>query len=235
MPKTGHIVTSHKRRSRAPARSQKNSSTAPLIPSITHYSLKARHKDLILRTSVLFVGIALSIASCVTVDYLEPTSGPRARVRFVTDLGGQTILYSYDDSDCSVNEKTLLNLVINPDPIIPIKNETKRLGLPLWDYKDFEAKELYVVANRQTNGLFYGSGQAVRWVYECIAPFRYSFQENRDYEVKFIWDPQNCRVTISELVKGENGFSKNEVAAFANTFNKTSSCLKKVRHPVTQN
>lgn len=176
--------------------------------------------------------MAICLVSCVNIDYQEPTSGSRARVRFVTDLGGHTILYSYDDTDCSVNERTLLSLVINPDPLFGRMPQTKRLGMPLWDYTNFEASEIYVASNKQMNGLFYGSGQSMRMVYECAAPFSFTFHENRDYEVKFIWDPQECRVTISELVDGQNGFIKKEVAAFANVFPKTSSCLKKIHHPL---
>lgn len=181
-----------------------------------------------MRIHVFFIGIAICLSSCTTVDYQEPTSGPIARVRFVTDLGGQTTLYGYDDMNCSVNEKTLLHLVVNPDPLFGQAPASRKLGIPLWTYHDSEARELYIAADTQTNGLFLGQGRFAMTIYKCAAPFFFTFRENHDYEVKFIWGSKDCHVTISEFEENSNGFSRKEVAAFSNRFPKTSNCLNKI-------
>lgn len=188
-----------------------------------------------MRIKVFYIGIAICLASCTTIDYQEPTSGPLARVRFVTDLGGQTTLYSYDDTNCAVNEKTLLHFVVNPDPLFGQTSSPRKLGIPLWTYSESEAKELYIAANTQTNGLFFGQGQFQMKIFKCAAPFFFTFQENHDYEVKFIWGSRDCHVTISEFEESANGFSKKELASFSNRFPKASNCLNKIPESEREN
>ncbi|MFC5708203.1 hypothetical protein [Aeromonas eucrenophila] len=171
---------------------------------------------------------SLSIAACSTLTYQEPQTGPLARVRFVTDSNQISVLRTYGDKNCTTNEVEWLRLrngmMINSSP--------KRLGMPLWNYHDNAAKEVFVEANKQIYGLFQGGETTALTTYLCGTPFSYSFQDGADYEVRFKWAPQECRVTIAQIVDGPKGMELREQAAFSNQVNETNKgCLAAFNKP----
>lgn len=181
-----------------------------------------------MRFTFVTILATLSITACSTLTYQEPRTGPLARVRFVTDSNEISVLRTYGDKDCSTNEVEWLRLrngmLVNSSP--------KRLGMPLWNYHDNAAKEIFVEANKQIYGLFQGGETTALKFYLCGTPFSYSFQEGADYEVRFKWAPKECRVTVAQIVDGSNGMELRELAAFSNQINETNKgCLTAFKKP----
>lgn len=170
----------------------------------------------------LSVPLAFIISACSTLVYQEPATGPRARVRFITDSDEISILRTYGDKNCSANEVEWLRLrngtLVNSSP--------KRLGMPLWNYHDNAAKEVYVEANKLIYGLFQGGETTFTKTYLCGTPFWYSFEEQADYEVTFKWSRQECHVTVSTIIDGPSGPQLGKLATFSNQINEENrGCL----------
>ena len=179
------------------------------------------------------------LMSCSALRYEEPTSGLRARVRFVTDTKDLAILRSYDDIGCSQNETEWMRLRNGP----LITSTKKSLGMPLWKYNDNAAKEVYVEAGRQFNWFFTSADRTLQFspimlagvipfeIHHCGVPFSYSFEESKDYEIALNWSRTACRVVVSQLVVDSTGSpALSEVASFSNQLtdvNKT--CLEQLK------
>lgn len=165
-----------------------------------------------MRFSILAIVAPLFVASCSTIVYQEPAAGPRARVRYVTDSNSVSVLRTYGDENCATNETEWMRLrngmLLNSSP--------KRLGMPLWNYHDNAAKEIYVEANKPIHALFHGGETVGLTTYACATPFSFSFNENTDYEVRFKWATKACGVSIFQLIKNPDGVAMQEVATFTN-------------------
>ena len=172
--------------------------------------------------------LMLCLYGCASLTYVEPTSGDRARVRFVTDTSFPIILRVYDRPDCSGNEYEWMRLrngyVVNSSP--------KRLGMPLWNYHENAAKEVYVAVGKPLTGIFFGyeqlSALGVKHFYECGVYFNVEFQNYKDYEVSFEWKRTECFVTVSEIQAQPSGtYSFLTVAKFDSKVTSANrSCLK---------
>jgi hypothetical protein len=168
--------------------------------------------------------LVLSLLGCSSLTYEEPQTGSRARVRFVTDTESPSVLRVYDGADCSGTEHEWMRLRVG----VLLRGSSKRLGMPLWSYHDNAAKEVYVSTNSPLTAIFWGTESAGNYFYQCGVPFTASFQEDKDYEVKYRWDRSQCIVTLSEIVKkSANEYVAQEVAQFNNKVtNKSSGCYK---------
>jgi hypothetical protein len=139
----------------------------------------------------------LLLTACSTLTYKEPLSGSRARVRFVTETKEISVVRTYDDASCSTNEEEMMRLRVG----YLINSNPKRLGLPLWDFHENAAKEVYVDASRPKYYLFSGDSidPQTNSIYSCAVAFAFPFEADKSYEVFLKWHPQNCRIVISEL------------------------------------
>lgn len=144
----------------------------------------------------IFLVLALLLSGgCTSLSYTEPAEGPRARVRFATTTSAITVLRVYDDANCTQNETEWMRLRAG----VLMNSSPKKLGLPLWNFHENAAKEVYVRANKDVHGMFFGSQSMGTTTYSCGVPFSYNFLDNSDYEVKFIWGPSRCLVSISQI------------------------------------
>ena len=168
--------------------------------------------------NTILISIVLFLTGCASLSYEEPTQGPRAKVRFVTTSVSPTVLRVYDDSNCSSNETEWMRLQNS----YTLNSSPKRLNMPLWDYHENAAKEVYVTANKKIYGMFFGSEAAGSTIYSCGTPFSFTFKENMMYEVKYIWDANWCKTIISNLVNSGNSWSLVELARFDNRINDTN-------------
>ena len=161
----------------------------------------------------------LALSACNTLSYTEPTSGERARVRFATTSSSITVLFSYDDAQCQANEQEMMRLrdgfLINASP--------KRVGMPLWEFNDNAAKEVYVSASRPFNAMIKaqtqkGAGYNGTYLYQewtsCAVPFSIALQPDHDYELKL--DEGQCALVASELIRAGDGYTRTPVAVQVN-------------------
>ncbi len=174
------------------------------------------------RTLITLTLLWLTACAMPILRYQEPTQGPRARVRFVTDSTDAAILRVYDDSNCTLNETEWMRLGNRHY----LKTNPKTLGLPLWHYNESAATEVYVEAGKPLNAMFFGAERALAVVFSCATPFSFSFSENTDYEVSFRWSRKQCFVTISQFVHNGDSWFLSEVAKFDNQVDTSNSgCL----------
>src|SRR5689334_148288 len=185
-----------------------------------------------------FLIALLLLTSCSALHYKEPTSGPRARVRFVTDTKEIAVLRAYDDVGCTQNETEWMRLRNGP----LITSTRKSLGMPLWKYTDNAAKEVYVDVGRQFNWLFMSADSTLQLspvmlaglipveVHACGVPFSYTFIENKDYEVSLQWNRTTCRVIVSEVTADSTtGPRLSELTTFTNQLAETNkTCLNQL-------
>jgi hypothetical protein len=175
--------------------------------------------------SIFFVFFLFSIG-CSTIRYTEPATGPKARVRFVTDTESVTVVWGYKTENCE-NEEEWMRLRNGP----LINSSPKKLGIPLWNYHENSAKEFYVSTERPLILMFKGSETVVKIsevrTYFCAVPIIYKLQE-KNYEVSFNLHKKQCTVDVFEIVKTESGaFEKRLLKTFDNEvrFN-NADCMK---------
>jgi hypothetical protein len=148
----------------------------------------------------------LFMFGCSTIRYTEPTTGPRARVRFAVDTEEITVVWGYETEDCEKEEEWMRlrnGTLLNSSP--------KTLGMPLWHYHENAAKEFYFSTERPLIVMFKGSEAVPNAysitgydIYACAVPIIYQLEE-KDYEASFKWHRQNCMVFLFEIVKSESG------------------------------
>lgn len=177
---------------------------------------------------ILLMVASLCLTGCASLSYQEPTQGSRARVRFVTTSSSPTVLRAYDDINCTQNEIEWMRLRVG----YLLNSNPKTLGMPLWSYHENAAKEVYVDASKQMNGMFFGSERVGMTIYSCGAPFSFTFSENTDYEVKYQWSPNQCSATISQFVPKGADWDLKEVEKFDNRVNDSNrGCLAQFKKP----
>lgn len=167
------------------------------------------------------------LAGCAALSYQEPLQGARARVRFVTDATGVTVLRAYSDTGCTQNEAEWMRLRHGP----LATSRLKTLGMPLWNHHENAAKEVYVDASQRMNGMFFGhQAIGIGVIHQCGVPFSFPFEANRDYEVKYHFVPRQCHVVISEIVPNGNAWAYKRLARFDNrTDQQTQGCYEQFK------
>jgi hypothetical protein len=180
-----------------------------------------------MRYLVFFVLLSIT-CGCASLTYVEPTTGNRARVRFVTDSEAPSVLRVYEGSDCSGKEQEWMRLRVG----VLLRGSVKRLGMPLWNYHDNAAKEVYVSTEKPLTAIFWGTEVAgdyqYQYHYQCGVPVTASFQQDKDYEVKYVWNRTACTVLLSEITAGSAGeYSLQPIRQFNNKVtDETSGCAK---------
>ena len=181
-------------------------------------------------------------------------AGSRARVRFVAETKDVTVLRMYNDTHCTTNETEWMRF---RDGFV-LRSTPKVLGMPLWRYHKNAAKEVFVEANKLLYGFFVGSKTTfgsvfdfegeqqssshftrtqlgpgnlnVGTIFQCGTPFFFRFSENKDYEVSFRLDRDNCSVVIDQLPGNNDGPIPLEVARFNNRVSESNNgCLAAFR------
>lgn len=196
--------------------------------------MKIRKLSLIgLSSSIL----TLCLSACNTLMYQEPASGDRARVRFLNVADAQTIVRSYEQTNCGGNEQEWMRLqnkfLFNSAP--------KSLDMPLqeaqWHKNSF--KEVFVAAGSM-HGMMVGANsyiprfdgiprtdqfvQTLQYSYPvyagtimyyqqvsqmtCGVPFDFDFETNKDYELRYDQQGMSCNITVYELMSAASSASR---------------------------
>lgn len=172
--------------------------------------------------------LLLALSSCATLTYVEPTTGSRARVRFATTSASISVLRSFGDDHCTTGEQEMLRLRNGP----LARPEPKRLGMPLWDFNDNAAKEVYMPAGKQLNFLFgvntASGGLAVAHFYFWTVrstgiPFSVTFDGSKDYEI--VLDEEQGKIRAYELAGARDRPVRVPMSV---TLNENEGCLKAI-------
>jgi len=148
--------------------------------------------------------IAPLLQSCLST-HPEPTTGPRAQVRFVSKIGGSVVnvdVLSFANEKC---EGRKLVAELNG---IAIQNNRKKIGMPLAnEFGDREISEIHVEAGKPlvfTMGVWAGS--VYSGVSTCYVTTTFLPAENQMYEATFAVAPEVCGVGLQRIEKTESGY-----------------------------
>ena len=158
------------------------------------------------------MAVVFGFSGCAGLSYDQPTTGDRARVRFVTDTTGVTVLRTYEGDDCAGTEKEWMRLKRG----VMYTSSVTRLGMPLWDYEEKAAKEVYVASAKPLNAIFWGTLYEGRWHYQCGVPITANFDAGKDYEIKYSWHPSMCRAVLYEIVQKGDQHELLKIKEFSN-------------------
>lgn len=170
-----------------------------------------------MRTLLAALGL-LACAGCAGLSYVQPTSGDRARVRFVTETSTLAVMKGYDGPDCSGEEREWMRLRVGP----LITSTVTRLGMPLWEFHDNAAKEVYVATNKDLVALIWTEQGTLK----CGVPVTYRFMPGQDYEVKYTSSGRSCSVSISMIAARGDGHERRRVGTFDSTTSAYPGCYR---------
>ena len=148
------------------------------------------------------IAIASLLLMATDPLHAQTTSRQEARVRFVTN-SALTNIYKYDDDECKTGEQELGRisnylLLMNPGPPL------KKMGMPLWEFKEDAATELRVATTRR----FHGMMDSTKHKRRCAIAFSIDFKAGQDYEVLYdysgIANVSTCDVKVF-LLDGTKG------------------------------
>ncbi|AIK96553.1 hypothetical protein [Candidatus Odyssella acanthamoebae] len=150
--------------------------------------------------NIVLFPLALTIVGCTSVSYEEPKSGPVARVRFVTNRDGITVIRSYKSKKCDGGHE-MMRISNGFD----FNSSLRRLGIPLWDYHHNAAKELFIRANIPQVYMFQSAAQSGSYIYKCGVFVQQKFEEGKDYELSYKLDNNNCNLEVYEIKTNASG------------------------------
>lgn len=102
-----------------------------------------------------------------------------------------------------------------------INSRPKRLGIPLWEFHENAAKEVYFdtrqTLHAMTTGDRIASYSSQGTISEiCAVPYSIRFEPGRDYEVALNVAAGLCRVNVFEIVPGAEGAHRKPLEVFDN-------------------
>ena len=135
----------------------------------------------------------------------EPTTGPRAQVRFISKIGGTVVnvdVLSFANEQC---EGRKLVAELNG---IAIQNNRKKIGMPLAnEFGDRETSEIHVEAGKPmvfTMGVWAGS--VYSGINTCYVTTTFLPAENQMYEAAFFVTNGACGVGLQRIQKTDSGY-----------------------------
>ncbi len=147
---------------------------------------------------------AFLLQGCLST-HPEPTSGPRAQVRFVSTIGGDVVnvdVLSFTSEQCE-GRKLVAELTG-----IAIQNNRKKIGMPLaTEFRDRDISEIHVQAGQPTvftMGIWAGdkySGVATCYITSTFVP-----AEHQMYEATFGVDGEKCGMNLQRIEKADAGY-----------------------------
>lgn len=157
---------------------------------------------------------SLLLSGCGNLEgpfYVQPESGPRARVRFVADHDSVSAAWTLDP-DCKISPHKIALLGKH---LLVGNDERHRIGIPLGDkYEQRVMTETHVPANKTFAMVMYMTGAATVAPGATLSTYcgvRFSFEplENRDYEAVLLKGPKSCEVNLNRIdLANEGGYVK---------------------------
>jgi hypothetical protein len=156
------------------------------------------------RTCAAMICAVPLLHGCLST-HLEPTTGPRAQVRFVSKIGGSVVnvdVLSFANEKC---EGRKLVAELNG---IAIQHNRKKIGMPLAnEFGEKDISEIHVEAGKPlifTMGVWAGS--VYSGVSMCYLTTTFLPAENQMYEATFAVAPEVCGVGLHRLEKTDSGY-----------------------------
>lgn len=187
--------------------------------------------------TIALLALSQTLYGCSTVSYKNPDSGPTSNVRFALEAPPGTdgwlgptfgvILYNYTSKECE-GESQWMNL----SEFGALNNPRRSLNIPLNQYTKSAAKEIKVVAGKDSYFLFKSNatqpGGYSSKITSCGVPFQANFKDGASYEVVF-QEPRfgSCSVKFSEIVSEDGNFKRKFIKRFESDKTETTAGCKK--------
>jgi hypothetical protein len=112
-------------------------------------------------------------------------------VRFASRHDAVTVVANYRTENCD-GETEWMRLRAGP----LLMGREQRMGMPLWQFHENGAREVFVAAASEMYFMFFGSYRTFKETVSCAVPAAVEFREGDDYELLF----EDCTVQFSRLV-----------------------------------
>ncbi len=154
--------------------------------------------------------LVLALTAACAHPYIEPTTGPRATLRFVSlKTGpGDVFVHAVMDERCKA-DRPLIATLSGPAP----KHFRKRLDMPLGeDLADQDITEAVIRAGQPYSFDFYWwvANQAVG-MSSCNVTTAFNPVDGHLYEATYTLGRQACAVDVFEIVKKDDGQYRREI------------------------
>lgn len=141
------------------------------------------------------------VSGCTTSPYQEPIAGDRARVRFATESPGVSVVYRYEDEQCSADKESEITRLRAG---YLFSSNPKRIGMPMDRFHPNGSNEFFFKANTRLIGVFSGGEDSGTNGYTCKVPFGFNVTQG-DFEVVFFASRYGCGASINKIVPGGAG------------------------------
>jgi hypothetical protein len=148
--------------------------------------------------------LLLSLTTACAHPYIEPTDGPRAKIRFVslkTSGPGDVLVHALADDNCKAHT-LLIAALSGPTP----KHHRKRLDMPLAaDYADQDITEAVIRADQPYAFDFYWwAADLAVGMRSCNVTTAFKPVDGHLYEATFTLGRYACAVDVFEIIKGDD-------------------------------
>jgi hypothetical protein len=157
-----------------------------------------------LRSCAAIICAAPLLHGCLST-HPEPTTGPRAQVRFISKIGGSVVnvdVLSFTNEQC---EGRKLVAELNG---IAVQHNRKKIGMPLAnEFDEKEISEIHVEAGKPlvfTMGVWAGS--IYSGISMCYLTTTFLPAENQMYEATYAETPEVCAVGLKRIEKTNSGY-----------------------------
>jgi hypothetical protein len=153
----------------------------------------------------------LALTTACVHHYVEPTTGPRAKLRFVslkTTGPGDVFVHAITDERCKA-DRPQIAVLSGPAPT----HHRKRLDMPLGeDFADQDITEVVIKADQPYTFDFYWwvAGQAVG-MSSCNVTTAFKPADGHLYEAAYTLGRRTCAVDVFEIIKEEDGQYHREI------------------------
>ena len=173
------------------------------------------------RLNALVIAL-FGFAACAPVSYVEPDSGPVAKVRFATTTSDVTFVWQFDDAECNGSQE-----MFRMRNGFLVNSVARNLGMPGADeFREEAAKEVLIPANTPFHGMFMYES-ATKLGKRCASLISYTFEEDGLYELYFSKQGSRCQTELSEYVPSGASHDRKKLKIFDNFF-EGSACEAKL-------
>lgn len=139
--------------------------------------------------------------------YIEPSEGPKAQIRFVSNVYGieNVVVNSYETADC----KTGISWVAALSGIA-LSHQRKKMDMPLGnEFKERDFTEIIIKAEHPytftMNWSFYGLFGLAE---QCTVATTFFPVENQMYEASFSKHSSSCRVDLTRIINEDGSYRR---------------------------
>ncbi len=148
--------------------------------------------------------LTLGLATACAHPYIEPTAGPRAKLRFVSLKSsgpGDIFVHSLTDENCKKTPR-LIAALSGPAQ----ENNRKRMDMPLGEnYADRDITEVMIKANQSYAFDFYWwAANLTKGMSNCNVTTTFQPVDGHQYEAVYTLGRDNCAVDVFEITKGDD-------------------------------